>query len=591
MTSVTNSAAFDASGGFVVNQSFPLFSSVDSIISHNLSDAVQIKYNVRDLNYKIGVVTDVCGNHLASRYNTVDGDLLVDSLDIDLIDFMNNLTAGNIIQVGKLSALYSDFVYSLETYFGGTITVGGTVFNVNNGVFDKDALIKLSNGHNFDIQGSIVSDLSGSATVSNVNDKLQKAISNNPFGNRTQNTRIRDGFQNGDIILIPDGFTISLSIDINPGPGNTSGVDALYAVDNSLNFQNTTTKVKKTTVYSTNNITQTYVVPIAFVLSHDADYTFANYSQVWTDISSISGKNWERASISSDGQYQNAITNQGDIYCSSNYGSSWNFKTTINATDACSLNMSFNGKYQVASNGRDVHVSNDYGSTWSNNFTTTDTIINTNISLNGQYIVIVSSGDGVYISSDYGTTWTKFDEENILTYSLQAFPTADVGISFTGQYQSIAAEYIYYSHDYGANWNPYTLEANDPFEAENNWVGIAVTSQGDIQYAVASSGLIYKSINYGVTWSPIINSVVPDKTYVSIACSASGQYISVVDQYGSVYYSMNYGSDWDSYTMTQGSKNVTDIAMSANARYQVITTHEHLTDSNILGSLFVSSLS
>jgi len=591
MTSVvTDSAAFDGSGGFVVNQSFPLFTSVESIISHNLSDAVQIKYNVRDLNYKIGVVTDACGNHLASRFNPVDGDLLINSLEIDIIDFMNNLTSGNIIQVGKLSALYSDFVYSLETYFGGTITVGGTVFNLNNGKFDKDDLIKLSNGHNFDIQGSIVSDLSGSASVSDINDKLQKAISTNPFGNRDENTRIRDGFQVGDIILIPDGFTISLSIDINPGPGNTSGVDALYAVDNSLNFQNTITKVKKTTTYSTSNITQTYVVPIAFILTLDADYTFANYSQVWTDVSSITGKNWERTSISSDGQYQNAITNQGDIYCSANYGSTWEFKTTIDPTDVCSLNMSFNGKYQVACNGRHVHVSSDYGSTWSNNFTTTDTIINTSISLNGQYIVIVSSGDGVYISNDYGVNWSKYDEENALSHSLKAFPTADVGVSFTGQYQSIAAEYIYYSHDFGANWNPYTLESDDPFESNNNWVSIAVTSQGDIQYAVASNGLIYKSINYGVTWSPIINSVVSEKNYVSLASSASGQYISVVDQDGTIYYSMNYGSDWNTYTMTQGSKNITDIAMSSNARYQVITTNENLNNSDIFGSIFLSSL-
>lgn len=587
---VTNSAAFDGSGGFVVNQSFPLFTSVESIISHNLSDAVQIKYNVSDLNYKIGVVTDACGNHLASRYNPVDGDLEIDSLEIDIVDFLNNLTPGNIIQVGKLSALYSDFVYSLETYFGGTITVGGTLFNVNNGIFDKDALIKLSNGHNFDIQGSIVSDLSGSAMVSNVNDKLQKAISTNPFGNRDENTRIRDGFQIGDIILIPDGFTISLSIDINPGPGNTSGVDALFAVDNSLNFTNTVTKVKKTTIYTTDNITQTYVVPIAFILSGDADYTFTNYSKIWTDISSISGKNWQRAAISSDGQYQNAITNKGDIYCSSNYGSSWNLKTSIDESDVCSLNMSFNGKYQVACNGRNVHVSNDYGSTWTNSFTTTDTIINTNVSLNGQYIVIVSSGDGIYISNDYGSNWTKYDEQNNITHSIRAFPTADVGISFTGQYQSIAAEYIYYSHDYGANWNPYTLEANDPFEAENNWVGIAVTSQGDIQYAVASNGLIYKSINYGVIWSPIVNTIVSSKDYVSISCSATGQYVTVVEKYGSIYYSMNYGLDWESYTMTQGSSNFTDIAMSANARYQIVTTQQHDTDSNSLGNLFLSSL-
>ena len=91
MTSVDNSAAFDGSGGFVVDQSFPLFSTVDSILTHNLTQAVQLRYSTRDLNYKIGVVTDICGNYLTSRHSSVDGDLIVDNLTIETPDFLNNL--------------------------------------------------------------------------------------------------------------------------------------------------------------------------------------------------------------------------------------------------------------------------------------------------------------------------------------------------------------------------------------------------------------------------------------------------------------------------------------------------------------------
>ncbi len=590
MTSVSNSAAFDGSGGFFVDQTFPLFSSVDSIISHNLSDAVQIKYNVRDINYKIGVVTDACGNHLVSRYNPVDGDLHTNSLEIDTVDFLNNLTMNNVIQVGKLQSLYSDFIYTLETYFGGTITVGGTLFNVNDGIFDKDALIKLSNGHNFDVQGSIVSDLSGTATVSFINDKLQKAISTNPFNNRTEDTRIRDGFQVGDIILIPDGFTITLSIDINPGPGNTTGVDNLFLVDISLNYNNVLTKVKKTTTYNTSNITQTFTVPVAFILSLDADYTFANYSKQWTDITNLNGQNYERVSVSSDGQYQTAISILGNIFCSSDYGSTWTQKHNIPPSDVCSLNISFNGKYQVACNGKEVFVSNNYGNTWTNNFDMTDTIINTNISLNGQYILIVSSGDGLYISNDYGVSWSKIDDpESDLFNSIQMFPTADVGLSFTGQYQTVAAEYIYYSHDYGVNWHPYNLE--DPFEAEENWIGVAVSSLGDVQYAIASGGCVFKSINYGVTWSMLNNPVICHRNYNSIACSATGQYITVLEEMGCIYFSMNYGNDWECFMMQQGSLNFKSVAMSANARYQLLCTHEHPDVEEIHGSLYTSKLS
>ena len=590
MTSVNNSAAFDGSGGFIVDQSFPLFSTVDAILTHNLTQAVQIRYSTRDLNYKIGVVTDICGNYLISRHSSVDGDLIVDNLTIETPDFLNNLTLSNIIQVGQLSKLYSDFIYTLETYFGGTITVGGQVFNVNNGIFDKDALINICNGHNFNVHGSIVTDLSGSSTLTDINNKLQKAISTNPFGNRNGNTRIRDGFINGDIILIPDGITISLSIDINPGPGNTTGVDNLLIVDASLNYIDTTTKVKKVTTYTTTNITQTYTVPIAFILSNEGNFSFSSFSQTWLERTTLNGFDWNCVSLSSDGQKQTAIDILGRIYLSIDFGVTWSLSNTITPATNCCVAMSFDGKYITASDGSNIYISHNSGKTWSSVMVVNSTDIFLNISLSGKYQSFVSAGDGFYQSSDYGFTWTKFDDNSDLANSIKTFPISDITLSFTGQYQSIAAEHIYYSHDYGVTWFNSSGNQSENLWSDQNWTGICSNSIGDIQYAIVDNGYVYKSTNYGVSWNILQDSNLPPKHYRDIVCNATGQYITIIDDLGNIIYSSDTGLTWTVTTISGTSKNYKSIAMAANIRYQLIVSQQDPNDPSIYGRLYYSKL-
>ena len=588
MTSVTTSAAFDGSGGFVVDQSFPLYSTVDSILSHNLTEAVQIRYSTRDLNYKIGVVTDICGNYLTSRHSPSDGDLIVDNLVIETPDFLNNLTLANIIQVGQLSKLYSDFIYTLETYFGGTITVGGQVFNINNGLFDKTSLINICNGHNFNVHGSIVTDLSGSSTLSNINNKLQKSIASNPFGNRTSNTRIRDGFMDGDIILIPDGISIALSIDINPGPGNTTGVDNLLTVDSSLNYVNTSTKVKKVTTYTTTNITQKYTIPIAFILSNDANFSFASFSQTWIERTDLRGFNWCSTALSSDGQKQTAIDRLGRIYLSTDYGNKWTLNKTISAVENCCISMSFDGKYMTACDGSTIYISHNTGSTWNPTFNVPSTDIFINISLSGKYQSFVSAGDGFYQSSDYGFSWTKFDDDSDLANSIKTFPISDITLSFTGQYQSIAAEHIYYSHDYGVTWSNSSGNVAENLWSDQNWIGICSNSIGDIQYAIVDNGHVYKSTNYGVTWNILTHANIPPKHYRDIDCNATGEYVTVIDDLGNIISSSDTGATWSVKTISGTSNNYKSIAMAANIRYQLVVSQEN--SSSVYGSLYYSKL-
>ena len=51
--------AFNAFGGFKLKQEFPIYRPTgDGFRPYKLEDAIQIKYSVRDMNYKIGVVLD-----------------------------------------------------------------------------------------------------------------------------------------------------------------------------------------------------------------------------------------------------------------------------------------------------------------------------------------------------------------------------------------------------------------------------------------------------------------------------------------------------------------------------------------------------
>jgi len=588
---LSTSVAFEGEGSYSINQTFPLYNLSNEILSKNLTKALQIKYSVRDLNYKIGVVNDSNGVNLVSNYSQTTGYLDKDELTIDSNEFIKNLTIANILSVGAFENMYNDFINTLETYFGGNITVGGSLFNINNGVFDKSALINVSNGHNFDVQGSIVTDLSGTSGLKDINDKLQRAIARNPFGNRDANTSIKDGFQEGDVIFIKDGLTIKLSIDINPGAtyGNTGvALLDLSAADLSLNNsenERTITNYVKTTTYDVSNITQTYKVPIAFVLTNDISDSIQSYGSVWTEINKLTGKSWKKVSVSSDGHYQNAINDLGEIYCSSKYGepSSWKKKFTITPNPNCCLSMSFNGKYQTASDGSSIYISSNYGKTWVKSLDITTTIINTNISLNGQYQSIVSSGDGLYQSSDYGLTWTKYDESSSVSQSIRTFPNCSVGLSFTGQYQTIVAQYVYYSHDYGATWHQGTGQI-DPYNNEN-WVDTAVTSYGDVQYAAITNGFVYKSTNFGVSWSKLEG--LTNKTYTSISCSSNGLNLTLTETNGSIYKSTDAGATWSTATIGNSSNKWNCVAVSANARYQIACTEP---GSVFSGSVFTSAM-
>lgn len=589
-----NCYAFGASGGFIAQQGFSQIGLVppDILNKYNVSDAIQVQFSARTLNSKIGILKDSSNiNVVEAWYNNHTHKLGFDSLKIAACEFVNGINTSNIISVGRLKGLYSDFKNTVSNYFGdpggfSSLFVGSNDFSINNSVFDASAFIQVINSSTFNMVGSFVSDLTGNVYIRDINNTLDYVVETNIFRNRDpiiHNYGIVDGFIAGDLVFIPEGFTIKLSLDIQTetySPINNVGPSFLQAIHDKLNW--TRGFIKRTTTWTTTNITQITTLPILLILTNTTIDNYLNYGKIWTvstNVLSTDGtinhsynNKWLSISLSSNGKYQTAIAEDGNIYISNDYGQTRYISFNINESTVNNVAISFTGQYQTSSNGQNVYVSEDYGITWTNTFSGGNSNIFVSISLNGQYQTIVSSGDNVYTSNDYGTTWTPLDNTSELYFSVQAFPTAGVALSYNGIYQTIVTENIYVSNDFGNTWENVSNTNNLD---DRNWQCVAMSSDGIYQTAIEYGGDIYISNDYGNIWSFVSDPNVVDKKWDSISICATGQYQTILEQNGFIFTSIDYGFSWNP-VINPELNNISwkAVSVSSDALYQCAISYD-----------------
>jgi hypothetical protein len=181
------------------------------------------------------------------------------------------------------------------------------------------------------------------------------------------------------------------------------------------------------------------------------------------------------------------------------------------------------------------------------------------ISSTGQYQIIVIANTGIYRSSDYGVTWT------IVTGTSATIWMA-VAISASGQYQTAVSNgtnSILRSADYGVNWSIPTVGITGNI----NVSGVAVSATGQYQSACVNSGVIYRSINYGVNWQA---SASTSGAWGGIAMSATGQYQYAYGPSSYGHRSVDYGINWSNPNSTTFSG--TSISCSSSGQYVTIGT-------------------
>jgi hypothetical protein len=291
--------AFNASGGFTMARGFDdiKFRTADAIPRFDVTDAVQVLFDVSTFNTKLGLFKNALNTVIvSSTFDKVDdcfksGGDEVSSISLTSTNLINglNVNGRQVISVGKYATLYSDFNNYVISYFGfdggfSSLFAAASEFAIDtNNQFNGASFVRLLNGEAVAAGGNYIADLSGSITISNLTKLLRYAVDTNCFGNRTPNIDpsgtsvdpsynsnygVGDGFIEGDLIWVPAGTTITLNLAIDSEsflPVNNVGPS--FA---STNYSQTTSytgdNFNQSTSATTNLITRTVRAPLLIKL-------------------------------------------------------------------------------------------------------------------------------------------------------------------------------------------------------------------------------------------------------------------------------------------------------------------------------------
>jgi hypothetical protein len=141
-----------------------------------------------------------------------NGEFSEDSIKITIDDC--DIQESRIISLGSMETIYIDFKNFIYDYFKMSLAVN--IFNEQNiDIFDRAELCKIINDNN----------IIGYIELLDINTILKTLVESNICGNR-ENSVIEDGFIDGDILFIPNGLSLLLSVDC--------GLEQIFRFDLSI---------------------------------------------------------------------------------------------------------------------------------------------------------------------------------------------------------------------------------------------------------------------------------------------------------------------------------------------------------------------
>jgi hypothetical protein len=178
----------------------------------------------------------------------------------------------------------------------------------------------------------------------------------------------------------------------------------------------------------------------------------------------------------------------------------------------------------------------------------TGTVIEADIT--GQYILAINQGDRlVYTTNDFGTTWVSRTSTHGLPSGTALAPSG-CGVSGSGQYMYVAmasvagvAGTIYKSSNYGVSWS--RLSGIPGLD----YYSLSVSSDGQSVLCTqcsAGTAALYLSTNGGATFNNIASNTSPGGAdyWSSYSISPDGTKIVACGWVGKIVYSDNGGTSW-----------------------------------------------
>lgn len=260
----------------------------------------------------------------------------------------------------------------------------------------------------------------------------------------------------------------------------------------------------------------------------DNSYVFAG-TAFGVLISSNNGFNWVQSnleefpilSLDSRDNFVFAGTYFNGIYVSTDYGGTWT-QTPLNNQEIDALIINGNNVY--AGNSYGVYVSTNNGQSW---YLTSlgNIFVNRLISIDN-HIFAGTAGYGVYSSTNAGQNWSWMSG-GMRGLIVKSFANGKLNNENYDIF--VGAGGIHFSSDNGQNWvrSTFTNYGGSP----------SIAAEGD--YIVAAGTGLYRSTNYGNSWTLILNSQY--FSVESVALNANYSFLGVSD---GIFKSSNLGENW-----------------------------------------------
>jgi len=300
------------------------------------------------------------------------------------------------------------------------------------------------------------------------------------------------------------------------------------------------------------------------VISNDGGITWAGAGISWYAYGAAMSV--DGSTITVVGGNNIGDTQYGNIQTSHDGGATWQqLETDI---DWKSVAMSTNGVTQMAvtwgnliSNptepGR-IFVSNDSGATWTQKAIGIINVNDSAMSYNGQIQMVLSISSGPIISTDFGETWAQKNS------GVVANPYG-CAMSVDGSTMTVAGSgKVYKSVDFGTSW---TEIASIPSYA------IAMSSGGRVMITGYNGGYMSYSKDWGVTWAKAIDlpyswyypTISQDGTIASV-CEITNGYVYNLEM-SSASYTSNvfnagiYWYQWENFTTKFSSTSACNVQL------------------------------
>ena len=263
--------------------------------------------------------------------------------------------------------------------------------------------------------------------------------------------------------------------------------------------------------------------------------------------------NWQSIASSADGTKLAAVPYGGQIYTSTNSGTTWitnnpsgNWISIASSADGVKLVAAIGGFFTSQAAGP-IYTSTNSGLSWSNTIAPHWHWTCVASSADGVKLAAVAVSGGICTSTNSGATWTS---NNVPTTNWICIASSADGNSLVA---AVNGGLIYTSTNAGGSW----ITNNAP---ATNWQSVASSVDG-LKLAAAAGGYssnitagvpgpIYTSTNGGTAW--LLRTNAPIKDWFSVASSADGNKLVAVafstplpGLTNSIFTSTDAGATWN----------------------------------------------